>query len=85
MAYGSVNNWAPPRTAGGIPLISTRFSLSVENEEVDAGRDGRTRFARPNIYILGRERGMEKTHFSCSADHEQDWQPSHPVDPYSAI
>ena len=22
--------------------------------------------------------------FSCSADHEQDWQP-YPVDPYSAI
>ena len=23
-------------------------------------------------------------HFTCSADHEQDWQP-YPVDPYSAI
>ena len=23
--------------------------------------------------------------FSCTADHEQDWQPSYPVDPYSAI
>ena len=34
--------------------------------------------------FLRRERGQENLHFSCSADHEQDWQP-HPVDPYSAI
>ena len=27
---------------------SIRFSLSVENERVDPGRDGRTRLARPN-------------------------------------
>ena len=32
--------------------------------------------------ILGREEGQGKVHFSCSADHEQDWQP-YPVDPYS--
>ena len=29
-------------------LVGTRFSLSVENEQADAGRDGRTRLARPN-------------------------------------
>ena len=29
------------------------------------------------------ERGQRDIHFSCSADHEQDWQP-YPVDPYSA-
>ena len=34
--------------------------------------------------ILRRERGQGNTHFPCSADHEQDWQP-YPVDPYSAI
>ena len=28
-----------------------------------------------------RERGQGNTHFPCSADHEQDWQP-YPVDPY---
>ena len=28
------------------------------------------------------ERGQGNIHFSCSADHEQDWQP-YPVDPYS--
>ena len=33
--------------------------------------------------ILRRERGRRKTHFLCSADHEQDWQ-TYPVDPYSA-
>ena len=28
-------------------------------------------------------REIKKTRFPCSADHEQDWQPS-PVDPHSA-
>ena len=28
--------------------VSTRFSLSVENEQAGAGQDGRTRLARPN-------------------------------------
>ena len=32
--------------------------------------------------IFRRERrGQGVNHFSCSADHEQDWQP-YPVDPY---
>ena len=34
--------------------------------------------------ILRHVRGQGNTHFPCSADHEQDWQP-YPVDPYSAI
>ena len=34
--------------SGGIPLVSTKFSLSVENEQADAERDGRIRLARPN-------------------------------------
>ena len=33
--------------------------------------------------FLGRERGQGNIIFSCSADHEQDWQP-YPVDLYSA-
>ena len=33
-------------------------------------------------HILRRERGQGNIHFSCSADHGQDWQP-YPVDPYS--
>ena len=32
--------------------------------------------------ILRHERGQGNTHFFCSADHVQDWQP-YPVDPYS--
>ena len=32
--------------------------------------------------ILRHERGQENNHFSCSADHVEDWQP-YPVDPYS--
>ena len=31
--------------------------------------------------ILRRERGQGNVIFSCSADHEQEWQP-YPVDPY---
>ena len=34
--------------------------------------------------ILRHARGQGNIHFTCSADHEQDWQPC-PVDPYSAI
>ena len=32
--------------------------------------------------ILRRERGHGIIHFSCSADHKQDWQP-YPIDPAS--
>ena len=31
---------------------------------------------------LRQERGQGNIHFSCSADHVQDWQP-YPIDPYS--
>ena len=34
--------------------------------------------------ILRHVRGQGNTHFPCSADHEQDWQP-YPVGPYSAM
>ena len=50
------------------------------DEQAGAGRDCRTRLARPNL--LRRERGQGNIMFSCSADHEQDWQPF-PVDPHS--
>ena len=45
MAYSGINKWTPPRKLGEIPCVSTRFNLSVENEQADAGRDGRTRLA----------------------------------------
>ena len=44
--YG--NKWTPSRKLGGTPSVSTRFSLSKENEQARAGRDGRTRLARPS-------------------------------------
>ena len=34
--------------------------------------------------ILRHVRGQGNIHFTCSADHEQDWQP-YLVDPYSAM
>ena len=54
----------------------------MENEQADAGRESRTRLARPNSQPRKGTQG--RIHFQCSADHEQDWQP-YPVDPYSAI
>ena len=42
----------------------------------DAGRDCRTRLARP----LTSERGQGNVYFPCSVDHVKDWQP-YPVDP----
>ena len=47
-------------------------------------RDG-TAISVSRYQVLRRERGQGKKHFSCSADHEQGWQP-YPVDvdPYSA-
>ena len=59
-----------------IPRVSTRFGLSVENEWVGAGRDSRTRLARPD----SQTRTGTGTHIvPCSADREQDWQlnPAH--------
>ena len=50
------------------------------DEQADAGRDGRTRLARPNSQEA--RMGTGKFYFPCSADHKQDWQP-YPVDPYS--
>ena len=55
---------------------------SVEHEQADAGRDGRTSLVRSNSQA--RTRGQGNIQFPCSADHEQNWQP-YPVDLYSAI
>ena len=58
---------------GGNPVVSKhqpiRFSPSVENEQADAGRDGRTRLARPNSQA---RTGTGKYAFPRSTDHEQD-------------
>ena len=51
-------------------------------QRADAGRDGRAEIVSRD-QISSRERRQGKYHFSCSADHKQDWQP-YPVDLYSA-
>ena len=63
MAVGGINKWTmtPPRKARGIPLVSTRFSLSLENKQADAGRDDRTCLARPNYQA---QTGIGKYSFS---------------------
>ena len=72
MAYDGINLWTPSRKAGGIPRVSTRSSLRMENERGDAGRDGRTCLARPNSQA---RTGTGKHSFFCSAYHEQNWRP----------
>ena len=62
-----------------IPLVSTRFSLSMAMCRLT--RDG-TAETVSRDQIIRRERGQGNIHFPCSADHEQFWQP-YPVDPYS--
>ena len=43
-----IEKMTPSPKAAEIPRVSATFSLSVENEWADAGRDGRTCLARPN-------------------------------------
>ena len=45
-------------------------------------RDGTAEPASRDQILRHEQRGQEEIHFSCSADHVQDWQP-YPVDPYS--
>ena len=74
-----MNKWTPPRNSGGIPQVSTRFSLSMEMSRLT--RDG-TAEPVSRDQILRHEHGQENINFPCSADNEQDWQP-YPVGPYS--
>ena len=67
----------PPCKSEGIPRVST-ISLTLDNKQAGAGQDGRTRPARPNYQVrMGTDRKTFAVNSSCSADHEQDWQP-HP-------
>ena len=45
-------------------------------------RDGTAEPVSRDQIIRHEQRGQGNIHFSCSADHVQDWQP-YPVDPYS--
>ena len=65
---------------GRNPVSKHQIQPEDGDEQADAGRDGRTRLARPNSQA---RTGTGEYYFPCSADHEQDWQP-YPVDPYSA-
>ena len=64
---------------GSNPVSKHQIQTEYGDEQADAGRDCRTRLARPNFR---HERGQGNIHFFCSADDVQDWQP-HPVDPHS--
>ena len=67
-----------------LTLTATRFSLSMEMSRLTRGDGTAEPVSRDQI--LRHARGQGNMIFSCSADHEQDWQPSYyPVDPYSAI
>ena len=65
---------------GGL-LFNIPYQIQLSMEMSRLTRDGS---AEPvsRDQILRRERGQGNIHFSCSADHEQDWQP-YPVDQYS--
>ena len=42
------NIWTPPRNSGRIPCVSTRFSVSIENEQADKRRYSQTCLAKPS-------------------------------------
>ena len=56
----------------------------MENEQADAGRDGRTLLARPSLRREREQGNIIFLIFPCSADPGQDWQP-YPVDLHSAM
>ena len=58
MAYGGLDKWTPPRKSGEIPRVSTRFSLSMENEKADAGRDGRRPYRETIFSGANGDRGI---------------------------
>ena len=69
MVVCGINLWTPPHKARGLPCrVSTRFSLSVENEQTDAGRDRQSNPCRETI--LRRERGQGNINFPCSINQQ---------------
>ena len=63
---------------GRNPISKHQIQPEYGDEEADARRHCRTPLVRPN----SQARTWTGINFSCSAHHEQDWQPC-PVDPYS--
>ena len=72
MVVGCINKWTPPWKSGGIPRIRTRISLCVENEEGNAGLDGRTCFARPNSQTRTGIRDTGNVFLFSSVDHNHN-------------
>ena len=66
---------------GRNPVSKHQIQLSMEMTRLT--RDG-TAEPVSRDPILRYARGQRNIHFSCSADHEQDWLP-YPVDPYSVL
>ena len=64
MAYGGLNKYINAAAEIGRNLVS----VSVENEQAGARRDGRTRLAGPNSQA---RTGRGKCLFPCSTDHIQ--------------
>ena len=61
MVVGGINKWTLPRNSGGIPKVSTRFSLSMEMSRL--AWDG-TAEPVSRDRILRREQGQGKYYFS---------------------
>ena len=57
---------------GRNPVSKHQIQTECGDEQAYAGRDCRTRLARPNSQG---ERGQGNINLPCSADHEQNWQP----------
>ena len=57
-----INKWTPPRNSGGIPGLSTRFSLSMEMNTLT--RDGTAEPASRD-QMLRHERGQGTRNFPC--------------------
>ena len=65
-----------------LAICVTIHTKPTKPRELEALIPIERRYTSVIIQILRRERGQGNIHFSCSADHVQDWQP-YPVDPYS--
>ena len=69
-----------PSSKAGIPRVSTSFSLSVKNEQANAGPNDRTCLQRPNLQALT---GTGNILLFSRPREEGGWQP-YRVDPYFA-
>ena len=72
MAISGSNKWSLTRKLGGIPRVSTRFSLSTEMSRLT--RDGTVEPVSRDQIIRREQRGQGTINFPNLADHEQDWQ-----------